>query len=38
MDIGKSDIEKCEPGLKLEENEDRERWREIVKAAKCCRS
>jgi len=34
IDIVKSDLEKCAPGIKVEENEDRERWREIIEAAK----
>jgi len=33
-EIVKSDLEKCAPGLKLEEIKARERWREIVEAAK----
>jgi len=34
MDLVKSDLEKCAPGLKLEECVDRNRWRQIVEAAK----
>lgn len=34
MDIVKSDFEKCVLGLKVDENEDGEKWREIVEAGK----
>jgi len=30
IDIVTSDLEKCTPGLKLKESEDRESWREII--------
>lgn len=34
MDIVKSDLENCAPGLKLEECVDRDRWHQIAEAAK----
>lgn len=34
MSIVKSDLKKCAPELKLEDSENRERWSEIIEAAK----